>query len=460
MTRPAPHLLSLLATVGLLLAGCGGESSSGGGGPGDAGAGDGRPTRLVLITLDTLRADRFDAERMPRLHAAAAEGLVFDSFHASTSVTLPTHASLLTGLHPWQHGALRNGVLLDEGLDTLAERLGAAGYATAAVVASYPLERRFRADQGFDVYEDAFTLSSDKATWNEHEVPGGYFSSPADSVVDRALAQLDAADGERQFFFWHFFDPHAPYGDGRPKPMELEVLLKAARNGDADLSKQLARAQRLYDADVRFLDEQLGRLLDRLAADADRWATHVLVTADHGESFGDDGSLGHGKRVSPPQIHVPTMLLSPAVSAGRRADVAGSVDVAPTFLALAGLPTDGLPGRDLLAPVPAAPLAVGMRSLFGTAQRDIRTDGRALRVDAPRFYLVQGAAHFAGDGRTAERLGPADGVPDDGAAGAGAAGASSDAPDPDDVARLFRGFALEAGDAKTRAALDALGYLR
>lgn len=415
-----------------------------------------RPTRLVLISLDTLRADRFDADRMPALTAAAEGGLVFHHFHAATSVTLPTHVSMLSGLHPWQHGVLRNGVIVREDVTLLAERLHDAGFSTAAVVASFPLERRFRFDQGFDTYIDAFLQPSAKGTWNEEEVPDALFSSPADVIADDALRLIDEASGDQQFFFFHFFDPHAPYGDSRAAagvtPLELGDVLSKARNQSPGLEKIIARAERLYDDDVRFLDAALDRILTRLAAD-DRYETHVLITADHGESFGDDGSLGHGKRLSLPQVHVPFVLLSPRAQAGVRTDVAGSVDVTPTLMALAGLsPDDSLAGRDLLGPVPVDARALGMRSVFDGAQRDIRTDGRALPVDALRFYLAREGSHVVG-GETGELD----------VVGEGVAEAAQ-------IRRLFTDFAaevrarmtemVESADPETRAALEALGYTR
>jgi len=444
--RPRGWLPPGLLIAALLLTACGERSPT---------PGPGRlPVRLVLVTLDTLRYDRFDAERMPALWAASQHGLRFSSCHAATSVTLPTHASLLSGLHPWQHGALRNGVVLDDGLLMFAERLRLAGFRTGAVVASFPLERRFRCDQGFETYSDEFVLATEKGSWNEQEVPGGLFSSPADAVTDEALELLAALgrSGQAQFLFVHYFDAHAPYGESRGETIELEELLRAARHRDAGLPELVARAEQGYDDDVRFMDGQLGRLLDALAADAQRFETHVLVTADHGESFGDDGSFGHGKRVTPQQVHVPCVLLSPRVTPGVCDDLAASVDVVPTLLALAGLPPDpALPGRDLLAAAPRGQAVLGMRSLFDAGQHDVRSDGRIEPVDALCFYLVRDGSWFAGDAGHVERL-------------------SGGSGSPDDVARLFGDLGqqvrarleamLEAGDPETRAALRALGYTR
>ena len=441
----ARPLLALLALV-LFVGACGDTQTRG--------------VRVVLVSLDTLRNDRFDARRMPRLHAAAEEGLVYERFHATSSVTLPSHITMFTGLHPWEHGVLRNGVVASEDLSTAAERLVDAGFDTAAVVASFPLHRTFRCDQGFARYLDEFQQASDKDTWNGQEVPGALFSSRADTIVEQAFTLLDGMQGDKQFLFAHFFDPHAPYGDSveggpdGPRSMELSKLLTAARNQTPKLPTLISRAEALYDLDVAYLDEQLGRLLERLAVDSERFETHVIITADHGESFGEDGSLGHGKRLTTGQVHVPCVVLSPRVSAGRRDGLAGSVDVLPTLLAMAGLDADNaLPGRDLTGPPVTDAKAVGMRSVFEGHQRDIRTDGRSLPVDDLRFYVAWDDGLAAGN---AERVDALAGTLDDALA--------------TDLRRLFGGFEsevrermrdmVESADPETREALKALGYLR
>ncbi len=432
------------------------------------GTGSSPTTRLVLISLDTLRADRFDAQRMPSLTAAAEQGLVFTNFHASTSVTLPTHVSMLSGLHPWEHGVLRNGVIVRDEVTLLAERLQERGFATAAVVASFPLERRFRVDQGFDVYVDDFEQQSSKTSWNQQNIPGSLFSSSADKVAAHATRLLDETVGAQQFFFFHFFDPHAPYGDSRTSasapPLELSEVLKKARNQSPGLAKSIDRAEKLYDADVRFLDGVLGGLLARLARDAEQIETHILITADHGESFGEDGSLGHGKRVSPAQIRVPFVLLSPRVEAGVRSEVASSVDVATTLMAMADIaPDPSLAGRNLLDPAPSAARALGMRSLFDEVQQDVRMDGSALPVTELRFFLARADKHVTGSssvGTTHEGVAPELDME----------GGTLNASERAGIQRLFDGLAKEvharmaemvqSADPETRAALEALGYTR
>jgi len=348
-----------------------------------------RAERIVLLTIDTLRHDALDPQRMPATAAFAARGLRFTRVHAASSSTQPTHATLFTGLHPWQHGVARNGLVLGGERATLAERLAAAGWSTAAVVASFPLERRFGFAQGFASYEDDFTEVA-MSEWGGERVEGARFSTLAGTVVDRAVAALDRARGTRQFFWFHLFDPHEPYGDaGGGRPLPMVDLLAAYRARDPGAPRLLERARSLYEEDVAALDRALGRLFDRLARDEDELATHVLFTADHGESFGEGGSLGHGKRLTPEQILVPTFLVSPDVEPGVRDDVAGTADLFATLLAIAGLPRDGVAGRDLRAPPPPVPVAFGMRRTFETPFHEVRTDGRVAVHDRPLFFAAR-----------------------------------------------------------------------
>jgi hypothetical protein len=213
-----------------------------------------------------------------------------------------------------------------------------------------------------------------------------------------------------------------------------------------------ARAR--YDRDVADLDRSLGRLWDALDRDAARVETHVIVTSDHGESFGEDGSLGHGRRVSAPQVHVPFFVVSPRRPAGVRRDAAGSADVPATVLSLLGLPRGGFAGRDLTAPPPGDAAAFGMRNLFVRPLEDERTDGRMVTIRGPRFFAALGDSLYAGDAHAVVE------------------GDRSQRPAPERVAGPLRGlfarFAAELDgapttehlDVGTREALRALGYVR
>jgi len=243
-----------------------------------------RPLRLVLVTLDTLRGDALGAQsgppaRMPHLEERALEGASCPQHFAASSTTQPTHATLLTGLHPWEHGVTRNGMVLGAEHVTLAERLRGAGFATGAVVASFPLHHRFGFQQGFDRYEDTFERGR-ADEWSGVETDeGGRFYSLAGSVNKRAFALLDELPAGKQFLWFHYFDAHEPYGDvRRGEVVRLDQILAAAEEDPARAEALLGRARKLYAADLLRLDVHLGQLFDRLEADAARFETYVRPT--------------------------------------------------------------------------------------------------------------------------------------------------------------------------------------
>jgi len=356
--------------------------------------------RLVLITVDTLRADSLNPRRMPRTFAFAERGLRFERCYAASSATQPTHASLFTGQHPWEHGVGRNGVPLGPEHETVAERLRAQGFATAAVVASFALERRFGLDQGFDQYDQLFEHMLVRGDWRGEDVEGRRFYGLGPPVVDRAVAALEALPGPKQFLWLHVFDPHEPYGDAAGGDVAYPARIRALASAGELERGHLRYARRLYNADVTALDGVLGAFLERLERDAPAVETHVVFTSDHGESFGEDGSFTHGYRVSPEQIHVPCVIVSPGLAPALRPDRAGSRDLAPTLLSLVGLDPAGFPGRDLTRPPPAdLPEVVGMSGEYGETP-ELRTDGREVAATSPRYYAVVGDHLWAGDATT------------------------------------------------------------
>jgi len=441
----------IVALLGALLSGCGEDLPR---------------RRVVLISLDTLRYDRFAGPQaaMPQLAAAAEAGTVFTRFYSSTSSTQPSHASMFTGLHPWQHGVTRNGLVLPEQVTTITDLFGFAGFSSAAAVASFPLEQRFGFARGFAPYLDDFTLGRpEKKTWGGHDPDWDHFYSAADTVMADALRLIDENPGEQQFFFFHFFDAHSPYGDSASREksadgqqtveVETRELTRVAKTHRADLPAALQAAMAAYDDDVAYLDRRIGQLLERLARDAGEVETHILITADHGESFGDDGSFGHGDRLTEAQLHVPLVILSPRLAAGVRDDPAGSVDIAATLLAMAGLDPQLVPGgRDLSQPSAGrAEPPVGMRRTYAEPAKDVRVTGEIVELTGQRFYQLGDDGLMVGN---SDALVPSGQPP---------------APGRDAALRdLFAGFekALLASDAteqldpETRAALDALGYTR
>lgn len=293
--------------------------------------GTGRPVlgrvNLLLVTIDTLRADRVGGELTPAINTLARRGTLFTEARSVVPLTLPAHASLMTGLLPPNHGVRLNGLhRLSPDTPTLARLLRSAGYRTAAVIGAYVLDRRFGLGEGFETYDDDIARGDQEAGLLEAERRG-------DVVADRAIAWLEGqpTDG-RPFYLWvHLYDPHAPYAP------PLAWLERA--HGQP------------YDGEIAYADAQLGRIVDALAARRLSDHTLIVVAGDHGESLGDHGEQTHGWLVYEKAIDVPLVFSAAGLVASPRTDVASLVDVVPTVLGLLGLPApSGLDGRDLFAP--------------------------------------------------------------------------------------------------------------
>jgi arylsulfatase A-like enzyme/Flp pilus assembly protein TadD len=284
---------------------------------------------VLLITIDTLRADRvgfsgYEQAETPTLDALAAGGVVFEDAVASAPVTLPSHATILTGLYPPRHGALDNAFYsLPDGVPTLAALLRAEGYVTGAVVGAYVLHGQFGLDAGFDFYDDRFR--EPRRENQEHR------ERRAERVVESAVAWLDSVPPDAPFFLWaHFYDPHAPY----EPPGEFRSRF----------------ATRPYDGEIAYTDEQIGALLRRLREAGRFERTIVAVLSDHGEAFGDGGETSHGLLLRGSTLRVPFVLSAPgALPAGRRiSGTVSSADVAPTMLELLGVGLPSVDGESLL----------------------------------------------------------------------------------------------------------------
>lgn len=286
---------------------------------------------LILITMDTTRADHLGAwgdaqAHTPNLDALAARGTRFARCDTAAPITLPSHASILTGLFPPRHGVRDNGTfVLAPKMETLAERLATRGYDTAAVVSAVVLARHQGLDQGFRVYDDDLGAGYAQGTLVAERT-----AEETTATALRVMAGLRAP-----FFLWvHYYDPHEEY---RPP----------SRFADA------ARGpHRLYDGEISYMDEQIGVLLKKLPA-----GTDVLAVGDHGEMLGEHGEATHGLLLNRAARRVPLLLAGPDIPAGKVSDcLVRTVDVTPTLLALAGaLPgktAPGLDGRGLL-PLPA-----------------------------------------------------------------------------------------------------------
>jgi arylsulfatase A-like enzyme/thioredoxin-like negative regulator of GroEL len=294
---------------------------------------------LVLITIDTLRADRVGAygyrtARTPVMDRLAREGVRFAHAYATAPITLTSHASLMTGRYPAGHGARHNGMHLDLATPTLADALTRAGFATGAFIAAYPLDRRFGLIKGFQTYGDRMPPSRDGRAINER---------PGREVVDQALGWLEQHRTGRFFLWVHLFEPHTPYGD----PANTRGLSAEAR----------------YDAEVAEADTQAGRVVDALGPV--RSSTLVIVAADHGEAFGEHGEIGHSIFVYDTTLRVPLIASGPGVPAGRTiADPVALIDVAPTALHLLGVPTFDTDGVDLQPLISGSGALLPARELY------------------------------------------------------------------------------------------------
>lgn len=287
------------------------------------------PANILLVTIDTFRADRLRRGFTPALDQLAAGGLNFTNARSVTPLTLPAHTSIMTGQLPPAHGVRLNGTPWGGAAGSMATRLRDAGYQTAGVVGAFVLDRRFGLAAGFDRYDDH--ISRDPQAVDRLQT-----DRRAKDVVDRAITILGGLSADRPWLLWvHVYDPHAPYDP----PAEA----RARAGGDG------------YNGEIAYADMQVSRLLAAAQSRTDAAQLATLIMGDHGESLGDHGETTHGMLVFESAVRIPLIVRAPGLAPATRADPASLVDVLPTVLSLAGLPASGLPGRSLTAaPAPEA----------------------------------------------------------------------------------------------------------
>jgi arylsulfatase A-like enzyme len=321
------------------------------------------PTNVVLVVLDTLRADRvgcygYSRPTTPRMDALCERGIRFANAFSTSSWTLPAHASLFTGLYPIEHGATQENTTLSGGASTLADILGAHGYATFAASANPLVSASTGLDRGFDVFIDS---------WRG----GGARSHPAPDRHPNAravMAFLDALPADRPFFvFVNYVEAHGPYQPPEPHRSRFlavdtdpALLASALRRGAVgyymDRSSispaEFVVLNDLYDGEVARVDDLLGGLVDALEGSGRLDNTLLVVTSDHGENIGDHGHFRHVFNLYDTTVRIPLILVPPGgTRAGEvRDEPVGLVDVFTTILARAGIaPAAGAAhGRDLL----------------------------------------------------------------------------------------------------------------
>ncbi|HJM56364.1 MAG TPA: sulfatase [Planctomycetota bacterium] len=364
-----PNSLLLTALLGPWMAGCGG------------GAEPGSLRHVLLVSLDTARADRIgafgdQAARTPALDGLSERGVSFDSVTSAAPTTLASHTSLMTGSWPHTHGVARNGFVVHEDNQMLAELFRQEGFHTAGVLGSFALESRFRFDQGFDHYDESFDLLVSPAGADQNQRRGDRVTRAALQHVDRVMDDVD-----RLFMFVHYFDTHAPYAP--PEPFAKPFLAPgASATSDMRLVDEAVCAQQqavtgqafghagainaglrgplralvgnvsgrpgpvdahlaaLYAGEMSFMDKALGDLLDGLGERGILDETLVILVADHGETFWEHADLwNHGLAVYQTTVHVPLLFCFPdGRQAGQRVSTpVSTIDVVPTLCELLGL---------------------------------------------------------------------------------------------------------------------------
>ncbi len=416
LARRALVVTAAIVLFGGVLAGTprGTSSFRGGGGPCPSGLPVSVGGSVILITVDALRAD--DARAMRSYRRLAAEGIEFTQHVTTSPWTLPSMASLLTGLAPAAHHAgesrssrslvLRSPMARD--VATVAGLLGTHGLATHAVATNPYLTARYGIDRGFCTFENvSMEGEAVRALGQTTQLRLARLfaaewlpSDRAPEVRARAERWLDRHP-DVPFFLWlHFLDPHAPYGDRAGSSTSLVLDLMAFQRDGATGTPFRAvgltrageyrpgpaerrRIRALYREDVDTVDREIGRLLDYLQTHGLRGRTAIVLTADHGEEFWDHGGLEHGRTLYEEVLHVPLVVAAPGRPAASHAALTTVLDVTPTILALADVPPRPLPGRDLLAgaAAPAEPLPIGS-TLFGEEWSGTRSaDWKAMRSE-------------------------------------------------------------------------------
>ena len=337
---------------------------------------------IILITIDTLRADHlgcygYQHIRTPNIDRLAAEGTRFTTTVTAAPLTLPAHCSILTGTYPMFHGVRDNvGYRLDPATETLAQILKQHGYETGAFVGAYVLDRAFGLGTGFDFYYDHFeTQTGLRDTINLAQV-----KRPAKEVVDQAVAWIQKANGHPFFAWIHLYDPHDPYDP--PAPFKSEYPAKP------------------YDGEIAYADQQVGRLLSFLHTKGLYGKTLVTLTADHGESLGEHKELRHGYFIYDSTMLVPWILKPPAGLSRPRvvSQEVRSIDIAPTILQVLGYAkgkmmqgaglVELMSGKKPESPVEAYSESLYPRQFGWSGLRSLRV-GNFKYIDAPRPELYE-----------------------------------------------------------------------
>ncbi|MDP8221947.1 MAG: sulfatase [Candidatus Lernaella stagnicola] len=310
---------------------------------------------IILISIDTLRADHvgvygYPKPTTPNLDSFARDGFMFTQAYAASPWTLPSHGSMFTGLYPMTHGAETIQKRLLDGIPTLAEILQTRGFATGAIVCAPFMRPRFQLNRGFDDYDTRFIYPTDKKTKSDEdrfrEVKGWKL---ANKVTKWGLDWVDRHREKPFFLFLHYWDPHHPYN---PEQKYVDLFDPGYKgNIDSfdmvrreDFNPDMDRADfehiiALYDGEIRYTDDGIGRLLAGLKKRGLTENTMIVITSDHGEEFLEHGGRVHMAQCWQETIHIPLMMQVPWIDRrGVTLDAPVShVDFLPTFLDLLGV---------------------------------------------------------------------------------------------------------------------------
>ncbi len=316
---PRPRILLLILIAALFLSGANSEKRT--------------QYNMLLISVDTLRADALgcygNPQKTPAMDSFAAHSVLFENTISQVPLTLPSHATILTGLFPPQHGIRNNEIfVLPEKITTLAEIFQKNGYKTGAVVGSFALDSGFGIGQGFDQYDDQIDPGSNSET--------PYVERRADAVWQRGRQWIEQQKSP-WFCFLHFYDPHTAYAPPKPYPQT-------------------------YFGEVAYVDSVLGQLFHYLQSKNLISTTIIVLLSDHGESLGEHGEASHGVFLYDATLKVPLMISVPGLKSGRISQVVRLVDVAPTILELLGLPS---------LPLQTTPVGLSLVSIINGQQKDL-----------------------------------------------------------------------------------------
>jgi arylsulfatase A-like enzyme/Flp pilus assembly protein TadD len=356
-----------------------------------------RPLNVVVVTIDTLRPDHLHSYgysniETPALDGIAQRGVLFDNAVAQTPLTPPSHASIFTGQNPNVH-KVRNtgGFVLQSSARPLARILQEQGWDTAAFVGSAVLKKLFGFNNGFNVYDDEMPRPGKRSQFREDP------ERKAAVVVDRAIDWLNHRTSNKPFLLWvHVYDPHIPY------------------NPPADFARKYKG--RLYDGEIAYTDQQLGRLFDAVDKISAADKTVVAVLSDHGESLGEHGEQTHGVFLYDSTLRVAFMMSGPGIPAGRRVkQQARTIDFLPTLLAvMGGRAADDVQGLDLTPTFSEASVATDISyaetlypkmNMNWSELRAIRTN-RWKYIQAPRPELYDMATDPGETNNVIQQHGP------------------------------------------------------